>query len=85
MAEGLRNAYDPDFDLLGDFGDAFSGDSFMDSVPARRRRKKSRKNRRAPSKSHSKARTRSRSSKGSKSSKRPYPHWLKKYWFKKKR
>lgn len=86
MALGERITDDPDYGIgVGDF----SSDN-MGGVANVRRRKKSKRHRRAFKKTHRFVRHRRRSRKIHKKSvrkggKRPYPHWLKKYWFKKKR
>jgi len=84
MSEGYRDAF-VENDVIGNYN---VGTDFLGSVSNRKSRRKTKKRRKASvsrrsHKRHSRRRKVSpmkRSKKG-----RKYPHWLKKYWFKKKR
>lgn len=86
MAEGQRDAFIEN-DVIGNYA---VGTNFLGSGASRKRNKKSRKSRRKVAHKSRRRRPhikRNRKAVSRKSSKkgRKYPHWLKKYWFKKKR
>lgn len=86
MALGFRDTQDNGiFSFFGDFGADNDGIPNMAPVV---RRKKNKRHRKTSSNARRVVRHKRRNPKGpkkSKSGKRPYPTWLKKYWFKKKR
>jgi len=91
MALGAKENADGYFlnsvaESFGTLAERFSG---MGNIQGKRRRRKTKKHRvktrRAHNRKHRRKRTKVKITNFKKrSGKRPYPHWLKKYWFKKK-
>jgi len=82
MGAGYRNSFADN--IADDIYGEFSGDTSYNMVSPKRHRRKSKRTKSRVKKSPSRNVKRI-SHKRVKKGKRPYPHWLKKYWFKKKR
>jgi hypothetical protein len=90
MGAGTRNGFD---EYVGGFDTSEYSDDFgNNSVSTNRRRKKTRKRNKSAHKSYSRRkrhkishvqRRKKAGHRKTKGGKRPYPTWLKKYWFKK--
>lgn len=85
MGSGYRNTSAEH--LRDDVAELYDADIGMDRIQISRRRKKTKKSRRMGTRKASRKRSyaKSKPKMKRKKSKRPFPHHLKKYWFKKKR